>query len=88
MFNTSAYLKQLNCQRVPNEIWWTFHMVLARFARNDLHALPETLHALPETLNGLHETLHDSHETLNGLHETLNGLHETFLTRNSHAFLV
>ena len=29
-----------------------FHAVLARFARNDLHALPETL-------NGLHETLHN-----------------------------
>ena len=57
----------------------TFHTILARLARNALHALPETLHALPETLNGLHETLH-------GSHETLNGLHETFLARKSHAF--
>lgn len=39
-------------------------MVLARFTRNNLHALSQKLQALPETL----------HDTLTALHETSENL--------------
>lgn len=48
----------------------TFYTILARFARYDLHALPETLHVLLETQSSLRETFYDSHETVKGLHKT------------------
>lgn len=75
------HFEKIKYQKVPNEIWLTFHKVLARFARNKWYALPETLHALTEKLKGLHEKLQDSHETLNNLYDLLNGFEKTFLVR-------